>query len=253
MSALLSPSAALSSWIHPQFLSSDALREAALTQRRVRYVVADNFFRANKLKEFEAAMQDAALQEDDVGSNYHSTALRVDRESDVPFIRFLMSSEWHNFASHVLDSTLRLPGESTIKWRRHPHEARGFWIHTDQDSEKPKALAILCYLNKRWQTRDGGLLQIWDHAAPSSNPHSRRSFLWADYLEQRLDFLETEKTVEIEVAATSGGQVARMELLDQIVPTYNRVVFMDFQYSSAFHAVTPSHGKLRKGFLQWLF
>jgi hypothetical protein len=138
-----------------------------------------------------------------------------------------------------------------VKYRRHPPDARGFWIHTDRDPEMHKALVVLGYFNRDWRVRDGGILQFWKaYAAQQPPAHYPR---WNDYLDKPLSFLSEQQRFAVELQTEHAPTCAIVDLFDQILPTYNRVVICNFQRDPAYHSITPSAGRQRDGFMQWLF
>jgi hypothetical protein len=46
---------------------------------------------------------------------------------------------------------------------------------------------------------------------------------------------------------------AVVDLLDQILPVYNRIVICNVQYDASYHSITPSNGRARDGFLPWRY
>lgn len=41
-------------------------------------------------------------------------------------------------------------------------------------------------------------------------------------------------------------------LVDQIVPAYNRLFLCNMKANPCYHSVSPSHGRVRLGFVQWV-
>ncbi len=241
----------LRAWLREPWIDPRVLHEQALARPFVRYVVVDDLFHPERLATIMAAYEDLTFYEDDPGLSYDSHAARVDNRAEMPGMELFMHPLWHAWVASVLGVRLREPGQSVVKLRRHPRWSRGFWIHTDRDSRRPKTAAVLAYFNRAWRVEDGGLLQLWE--VRRSSPGSRPVFRWNDFVDARLDFLEDSRSLMIEAAAVEGVELVEARLLDQIVPRFNRIVLLDFDHSEAFHSVTPSHGRERKGILQWLY
>ncbi len=242
----------LRAWIQPEYLDPRPLREDARARRSPRWVVANHFFVERRLEELARRHARLAFAADDVGLNYHSTAARIDRLEDEVGLELFHHRRWQRYAAFVLDTELRDAGRTVVKYRKHPPAARGFWIHTDRDPVRSKALAVLGYLNRGWRSSDGGLLQLWD--ARPRRPGSRRALRrWDAFDGARLSFLEREPIVDVEAAAPRGLTTVEARLVAQIVPAWNRVVFLDFRSGPAYHSVTPSGRRARMGFLQWLY
>ncbi|MEX2205436.1 MAG: 2OG-Fe(II) oxygenase [Myxococcota bacterium] len=242
----------LRSWIRSDYLDPRALRESALARRAPRWAVADHFFIEQRLEALARRHARLAFEEDDEGLNYHSTATRVDRLDEEVGLDLFRHPIWHRYAAFVLNTDLHDLGRTVVKYRRHPPYARGFWIHTDRDSGRSKSLAVLGYLNRGWRSSDGGLLQLWEgkpHRVGSGRPLRR----WAAFEGTRLSFLERDRIIDIQAAAPRGLVKIEARLIAQIVPAWNRVVFLDFRSSPAYHSVTPSRRRARLGFLQWLY
>ncbi|KFA94040.1 hypothetical protein [Archangium violaceum] len=242
----------LRGWLRPEYLDPRPLREVALARPYVRWAVADHFFREGPLQHLMRRHARLKFTDDDVGLNYHSNAVRVDGKPGEVGLDLLAHPLWHRYAAFVLGAELRMPGTTVVKYRRHPARSRGFWLHTDRDRERPKALAVLAYYNKGWRASDGGLLQLWD-VRPLRSAARHQVYRWKAYRGRSLSFLERQTVLRIEAADVEGLVLVEARLVDQIVPAYNRVVFLDFQHTPSFHTVTPSHGRVREGFLQWLY
>lgn len=241
----------LSAWIRPEWHDPRPLAEHACTREILRWVSADDFFDEAHLDALQEAHRKLELAEDDVGLLYHSHAARVDKRPEVAGTELLLDPLWHRYTAYVLGATLWIPGRTVIKYRRHPPGSRGFWPHTDRDHENPKALAVLGYLNRGWRAEDGGLLQLWEMS--EVQPDDPAPYYWDEWDGRALEFLERDQSMIIEAADVLGVRPMRARRLDQIVPRYNRIVFMDFQTTPSFHSITPTGAKPREGFVQWLY
>lgn len=95
------------------------------------------------------------------------------------------------------------------------------------------------------------MLQLWD-VRPATPPFGEL-FRWNDYVGRPLHFLEGRTEMTIEAAGIDGCEVVHARLCEQIIPAHNRFLFLDFQTGPGYHTVTPTHGRERKGLLQWLY
>lgn len=250
IAAAVAASEVVRSWIRPEWHDPTPLAVQAWARDAVRYVVADDFFEPAKLDALHEHHGRLEYSQDDVGLNYDSTAIRVDKQPDVVGTELLLDPVWHRYAAFVLGASLNAPGRTVVKYRRHPPGSNGFWPHTDRDPEHPKALAVLGYLNRGWKGEDGGLLQLW---ATEPADDAELAVRWDDWENRELDFLERSPELTIEVAAELGVRPMHARVLDQVVPRYNRVVFLDFQTTPSFHSITPTGPRPREGFVQWLY
>lgn len=244
----------LQAWINPQYLSPNNIyniRESVLAKPHIRYTVLDNFFNANKLSQLIARHADLEFSEINDKFTHDGTPLPYDsavkfaNKSDVGSDLFF-SAAWHAYCAHITATNIQGPYQTDIKLRWHRPDADGFWIHTD---EVGRDVVAICYFNQGWTHVDGGLLQLWlvdeclgGHPYVVESPTGR------------LDFLASHKRIR---TRTPGGgfpdkQVHDLILVDQIVPAYNRLFLCNFKFSSAYHSVSPSRGKARTGFVQWI-
>jgi hypothetical protein len=240
-------------WLRPEWLDPRPLREQALARPIVRWAVADNFFKQIAVETLSKEFETLEFIEDDVGLAYHSNAIRADRHRNLVGMRLFSRPIWHAYASFVVAAELKMHGRTVVKYRSHPARSRGFWLHTDRDREFPKALAVLGYLNERWNASDGALLQLWETIPATVTPSSCKLIRWRNFANRKLSFLTKAKTLMIEAADIDGFQTLQARLLDQILPEFNRLVFLDFQTTSSFHSVSPSGRRVRNGFVQWLY
>jgi hypothetical protein len=154
--------------------------------------------------------------------------------------------EWHKYLAYLSNCDLKFPTTTEVKLRWHRPDADGFWIHTDSTI---RTLVAICYFNKGWKASDGGLLQLWrtDEAIAEGVPVINSP-------KGRLDLLNQHQ--RIRTISPGGGfkdnKPHDMVLLDQVVPTYNRLFLCNYQQDPAYHSVTPSNGRERIGFVQWL-
>lgn len=245
----------LDEWVNPQYLDDEyveTIRESVIAKPIAKYTVLDNFFREEKLDEMirQHATLPFSEQNDKVTVNgellpYDSSVVFAQRGEHFGSELFY-DEEWQQYCCYIAGVELSPPFGTEIKLRCHKADADGFWVHTDSTI---RSLVVIGYFNRRWQAKDGGLLQLWKvedeyGATPEFNTPKGR-----------LDFLE--KYNRIRTSTPGGGfedgRTHDLILVDQIVPAYNRIFLCNFQYSPTYHSVTPSHGRERLGFVQWLF
>lgn len=250
----------LRKWLNPIYLNPEYVRclhETALSKPVSRYLVLDNFFNEDLLLQMISNHVDLQFREDlDRGSVKTNDLLPYDGavkfadQGDFGAELFFCPA-WHQYLAYLVSTKLREPGKTVVKLRYHRPEANGFWIHTDSTE---RSLVAIAYFNRNWLVSDGGMLQLWrvdeviDPAAPeysNVNPAARFDFLNCKRLRTR----------------TPGGgwmkpplDVAKdLVLIEQVLPSYNRLFVADFQYDRTYHSVTPSTGRTRLGFVEWLY
>jgi hypothetical protein len=77
------------------------------------------------------------------------------------------------------------------------------------------------------------------------------SFNHLDHIEGRLDmFNQTRINVWPYGAMWDTNEKKDFILIDQILPSYNRIVIFNLNNKPIYHSVTPNNGKIRKGFIQ---
>jgi hypothetical protein len=245
---------AIDEWINPIYLNDrvvDDIKESIVAKPIVKYAVLDNFFNPRKINELIRKHKSLSFSEkaDRVSNGnvlpYDGSVKFADKDdygSDLFF-----DSEWHRYCAYITSTILSDPAGTEVKLRYHRGMADGFWIHTDSTI---RDLVIIAYFNRGWKAKDGGLLQLWrmeedryDKAFKVNLPSGR------------MDFLNLHKRIN---TRTPGGGFPDdkdhdLVLIDQIVPVYNRVFICNFKDEPAYHSVTPSNGKPRIGFVQWLF
>jgi hypothetical protein len=74
-----------------------------------------------------------------------------------------------------------------------------------------------------------------------------------DHVDERLDFLHDARSLCIEAALEESAGWMEGVFVDTLLPEFNRLVVCDFESSPCFHTVTPSDGRSRYGFVQWLY
>ena len=113
-------------------------------------------------------------------------------------------------------------------------------------------MAALIYLNKNWKEADGHILQLWIQVNHNELIDTVE-FSWEDYGEERLDFLDERYSLTTDLVTKDGLKPAKMFLIDQVTPEYNRIVLADFIRDPAYHSITPGNGRERLAIVQWLF
>lgn len=245
---------AIDDWINPIYLDErvvEDIRQSVLAKPIVKYAVLDNFFKEDKIDELITRHRLLSFSEEaDRVSNGnvlpYDGAVKFADKSDYGADLFF-DAEWHRYCAYITNTKLSDPAGTEIKLRHHRGMADGFWIHTDSVI---RDLVLITYFNKGWGVEDGGLLQLWR----VEEVNYQDSFK-INTPTGRMDFLNTEQRIN---TRTPGGgfkdnQDHDLVLIDQIVPAYNRVFICNFKEEPAYHSVTPSNGKERIGFVQWMF
>jgi hypothetical protein len=243
-------------WVNSYYLLPDTIeniRQSILAKPEIKYIVLDNFFIENKINQLISHHQNLQFSEKNdrydpvTGAKLPYDGAVVFAEKDTHYGSDLFfDPQWHEYLCNLVYVKLSHPVGTDIKLRWHRPMADGFWIHTDATI---RSLVFICYFNKGWKAADGGLLQLWrvdeelsQYAVNVESPKGR------------LDVLKYQRiNTKTPGGGFSDGQQHDLVLIDQIVPVYNRVFICNFQAEPAFHSVTPSNGKARQGFVQWLF
>lgn len=244
----------LEEWVNPYYLTdqgAEDIRQSVIAKPVIKYAVIDNFFNIKKLDELIEYHKHLEFSELDDRVTRDGNILPYD--GSVVFAKkgvhfgseLFFNDEWHRYCCYLTDTVINNP-RTEIKLRYHRPDAEGFWIHTDSIIRN---MVIITYFNKGWTYADGGLLQLW-RMDEATSP----SAFEVNSPEGRLDFLTRHKRIK---TRTPGGgfpdkRSHDLTLIDQIVPAYNRVFMCNFKHSLAYHSVTPSNGKSRLGFVQWI-
>jgi hypothetical protein len=246
----------LEKWVNPYYLRpevKDMVRESILAKPTVKYTVLDNFFNVDAIDSLIAAHDKLEFNEE-VDRRARDTGAWLPYDGAVVFARkgthvgsdLFYDKSWHEYLCYVTDTKLSCPAKTDIKLRYHRSDADGFWIHTDSVI---RSMVAICYFNKDWKHTDGGLLQLW-HVDDADKPNT----FTVNNPQGRMDFLTNHKRIR---TGTPGGGFSDRKahdliLIDQVIPAYNRLFLCNFQKELAYHSVTPSNGKVRLGFVQWL-
>lgn len=246
----------LTRWVNPLYLRRDAvedLRQAVLARPHMQYVVLDNFFSEEPFARLVQAHFSLDFNEEADRRSRDGAWLPYD--GAVSFARpdsvggdFFFHAAWHRWCAHVLSAQLPDGSRTDVKLRYHRHFADGFWIHTDGGIRQ---IVAICYFNRGWRAEDGGLLQLWrpDEALAPGAPV-------VDSPSGRMDFLTQHRRLRTSTpgGGWSDGVTGPRDLVlhDQVVPCYNRMFLCNFQSDPCYHSVTPSNGKVRYGFVQWI-
>lgn len=254
----LANSPVLRKWINPYYLNPEVMtakRTAVRAMPLARYAILDNFFLVSALDELIERHRQLEFVPDDVGLNFDSSV--VFAEEDRHFgSELFFSTDWHEYVSYIVGSDLLAPGRALVRLRRHDPNAHGFWPHSDwvNDERGRRAAFVLAYFNKNWRFEDGGIFQLWHPLPPTTNGDGEALHRWNDYCGKRLSFLDTGEDIFVEVPVGSlGFRNKKLVLFDQILPEYNRIMICDLTSDPVLHSVSPSRGRLREGFVQWVY
>lgn len=255
----------LEKYINPIYLTTEGknkIKEDLKSKSFNSYITLDHFF-------IESMLEDMRKEQENVIFNPHADS-RLNTDSNIKFPfdgaaaecdpdtllgELLYSREWYKYFLEILDiDPVRV--WPVIKIRYNKENAKGYWLHNDKPGAPigfERITTILAYFNKNWTVEDGGLLQIWQES-PVKNL-STPSYDKEDYIDtdKALNFLEQPRINIWPYGAEWGSDEKKdFVLVDQIVPTYNRVVIFNLNKNPLYHSVTPNYGKRRDGFIQWL-
>jgi hypothetical protein len=249
--------AVIDDWINPIYLQDrvvEDIRESIVAKPVIKYAVLDNFFKEDKLNELIRRHGDLqfSVSQDRIKNGEilpYDGAVHFANMDDFGADLFF-DQEWRRYCCYLTGIKLSESGGTEVKLRYHRPDADGFWIHTDSVL---RDLVVISYFNKRWTADDGGLLQLWrvdEELSPTA--------LVIDNPVGRMDFLEQKSVLKRIKTRTPGGGFKDkrrhdLVLIDQIVPTYNRVFICNLRSDPAYHSVTPSNGRERTGFVQWMY
>jgi hypothetical protein len=247
----------LETYINPIYLTPEGkirIQEDLKAKPNGSYVVLDHFFKEEILNE--------AIEEhnkyffdpkaDSIINNNLAPfdGAAAEGDPDTKLGSLLYSKEWYTYCLELLDiKPLRV--FPIIKLRYNTPNAKGYWIHNDKITFNgmQKFCTILGYFNKEWKLEDGGLLQIWQ--VSSIKDDKTCSYNVEDYLDQTLSILEQDRINIIPYSEDWGSHNKKdFILLDQIIPSYNRIVIFNLNAKPLYHSVTPNKGKRRDGFIQ---
>lgn len=254
---IMAPSV-LDKWINPIYLGDDAverMRQDVLAKPGAKYIVLDNFFLEDKIEEL--IKQHKTLQfSEELDRRAPGTGEWLPYDGALVYAKpgthvgsdLFFDEEWHRYLAYLTHCRIDFPTQTDIKLRWHQKDAHGFWVHTDAGF---RTAVAICYFNKNWQAEDGGLLQLWQ----KDSGHVPGT-IEIDRPAGRMDFLAVNKRIRTSTPGggwkdgTSGPH--DLILVDQIIPAYNRIFINNYQDDPAYHSVTPSNGRERTGFVQWL-
>ena len=112
----------------------------------------------------------------------------------------------------------------------------------------------MVYFNKDWKYSKGGVFQIWN-LTQVLNQEDSIDFYIKDSMSGNMNILEQKKVFAAEVVGRISpikSQYGRVELYDEILPEYNRIVICDFVDNPLYHSITPGHQRDRYAVTQWL-
>jgi hypothetical protein len=249
----------LKDYINPLYLDSkyiETLKETVKSKPISKYLVLDNFFIEEVLDQIIEEHHQLNFDEkaDRTAASgqwlaYDGALAGCNPESLLG--RLLYSQEWQRFALDLmgLPDTQR---KTEIKLRQHRKDADGFWLHSDAGGGGGGArdLVAITYYNKDWKAEDGGLLQLWrldDVDLPNTPLYTH-----ADGLKGPMKFLNQPRIKARPAGVFPYNEPRDFILVEQVLPVYNRIFLCNFKEEPAYHSVTPSKGKIREGFVQWL-
>jgi len=246
--------AIIDEWVNPKYLDPhvvESIRDSIAIKPIIKYAVLDDFFREEKLEQL--IEQHKTLKFSEANDRITKDGTLLPYDGSVVFAQenhfgseLFYNEEWQEYCCYLTSAELQEPIGTEIKLRYHRPMADGFWIHTDSTI---RSLVAICYFNKRWLSDDGGILQLWkvDDANPDTPVFEAPS--------GRLDFLNENDRIRTKTPGGGfpDGKEHDLILIDQIIPSYNKLFICNFQNNPAYHSVTPSNGRERLGFVQWLF
>jgi len=244
----------LSKWVNKYYLEEETIfniQEGMRAKPDIKYAVLDNFFNINMIDQLIEQHQSLPFSESDDRRSGTDKPLPYDgavvwANTNHFGSELFFDKSWHEYCIKLCNANLQSPISTEVKLRWHKPLADGFWIHTDSTIRQ---IALLTYFNKNWKVSDGGLLQLWRIDEALAN-----NIFTIDNPEGRMNFLNEH--TRIRTSSPGGGFQDNKQhdliLIDQIVPAYNRLVICNFQNNPTYHSVTPSNGKVRLGFVQWL-
>lgn len=242
-------------YLDPTYIKN--LKETVKSRPISKYLVLDNFFQESILDQIIEEHHHLTFNDtiDRTGPNgewlpYDGALAGCNPQSLLG--RFLYSKEWHAYALNLVNLP-ETPRRTEIKLRHHRTDAEGFWLHSDSGGGGGGArdLVAITYFNKNWTFEDGGLLQLWrlDEANLPDTP----TYTFYQALEGPMNFLYSPRIKARPAGVYKYGEEPHdFVLVDQIVPVYNRMFLCNFKDEPAYHSVSPSNGKVREGFVQWL-
>jgi hypothetical protein len=232
-----------------------ALAEAAAAKPDAHYLVLDDFFTAAAADRLRTSLEGLEFSEELDRRAPNGTILPYDSAvkfadgSDVGWDLF-SDPNWHTYLATLVGATLHTARHSMVKLRRHRADAGGFWIHSDA-IVGVRSLVAIAYFNPNWYRADGGLLQIWREettTAPGAVAIEILDGAVPLHVLTRSPRIRTRTPGE----RVAGRRARDFALVDQIIPEHNRLFVCNIQNHPGWHAVTPSGGRLRYGFVQWI-
>lgn len=244
----------LKEWINPIYLNEEYiedLKETIKSKPEIKYLVLDNFFIIDKIEKFieeheKLVFNDFLDQYSEDGKHQlpYDSALQWIENTNYGY-ELLTSKEWFKYLLNLFSIELKDRCRPEIKLRKHRAHANGFWVHSDSNV---RDLVFISYFNKNWKVEDGGMLQLW-RIDECRFPGTKKAY---PELNRKMTCLNNTR-----INARPGGWNCDengydLILIDQILPIYNRVFICDLKANPTLHSVTPSNGKERTGFVQWL-
>lgn len=242
-------------WVNPRYLEDEfveSMRQSVIAKPIAKYIVLDDFFRQEKLRQLIEHHSQLKFSEKDDRITRDGKILPYD--GSVVFARkgehfgseLFYDEEWQRYCCYITGTKMDFPVGTEIKLRYHRPQADGFWVHTDTVL---RSLAAICYFNREWTVQDGGLLQLWKVEEPRETTPAFNN------PKGRLDFLTQHQRIRTKSpgGGFDDGREHDLVLYDQVVPAYNRIFLCNLKDNPTYHSVTPSTGRERLGFVQWLY
>lgn len=250
----------LAQYINPIYLRADYikdLQETVKSKPLAKYLVLDNFLREDFLDKLMEEHKSVDFNIDLHKSGFDNNLMPYHGSSgfclpDSTLGKFVYSAEWHKYALNLFNLFPLTERETEVELRWHDSDAKGFWMHTDTagGGAGPRDLVITLYFNKDWKIENGGMLQFWKMADENLDDTPYHSH--EEGLSNSMDFFNQNR-----IKVTPAGEYPYTEpndfiLYDQVLPIYNRIFLLNAQAGNDYHSVSPSHGKIREGFVQRL-
>lgn len=248
MSSAQHHSSKLDHWLRPEHRNPWPLFQDALARPYGRTLIIDHFLTDEALATIDASFAKRTFTPDNEGLPYDSRSSLVSTDDELG--EFFHDREWIEWLHAALGQSLPDRFGVITSARMNPKEALGFWPHVDDLPGIPRRIAVLIYLTPEWRAEDGGLLQLWQEL-PAAEALGE-PLHWADQLHRRLDVLDHQRELYLELGGPWYLPKTHLRLIDQIIPMRNRAVLFALHPERMIHSVTPSRGRERYAILQWI-
>lgn len=246
---IMNDSPELKKWISSCHLTEEyiqSVRLSILSKPGVKYHVIDNFFTqkmASRLyKDIHQFRSSGRFDEHYYDANIGELGFHEKIFKSKSIVKY-----FKRLTGLSLSLTKR-PDVAPLKVKK---DSNGFWIHTDKNEVNNSQLSVLYYFNKSWSKNDGGLLQIWEEGRHHKRPQKFYSPL--KYKGKKLNFLCKNRVLYSALPEKKIKSKKIFYLIDQIPPTYNRIVLLLSDTHGSYHSITPTLKRARYSITQWLF